>query len=228
MNKSNTPPLDAQSTLIILLLANIVAFTQQIIWVEVGFLLFLFVLLIICDCRKQAIKWSIVFGLLIIIEHTLFPNIDNEIITYFTVSIVYLRKMLPCLMVGTIILKKIKMQYLILALRKFHFPQSIIIPLSVTIRYIPSIREEHGHIRDAMKLRNIRGLKRIEYTIVPIMISATNTSDELSAAAVTRGIENPGEKTSIVNMKFNFLDYISITITICFSILSILSYKQLI
>jgi energy-coupling factor transport system permease protein len=228
MIRLNTPPLDARSTLIILLLANIIAFTQQLIWVEVGFLFSLFVLLVICDCKKQAIKWGIVFSVIVIIEHTIFPNIDNQIITYFTVSVIYLRKMLPCLMIGTIIIKKIKMQYLILALRKFRFPQAIIIPLSVTIRYIPSIREEYHNIRNAMRLRNIRGLKRIEYTIVPIMISATNTSDELSAAAVTRGIENPSVKTSIVNMEFKLLDYISIIVTVCFVILAILSRGEMI
>jgi len=41
-----------------------------------------------------------------------------------------------------------------------------------------------------MKLRNIHGVQKIECLLVPIMISATTTAEELSAAAVTRGIEN--------------------------------------
>ncbi|MCT4543194.1 MAG: energy-coupling factor transporter transmembrane protein EcfT [Vallitalea sp.] len=223
MRRQTTPPMDARSTLLILLLANVIAFTQQLIWIEIGFLVSLAIILVLCDLKKQAMKWCIVFLIIVTVQYTLFPNINNTMITYFSVSFIYMRKMLPCLMVGTIIVKKIKMQYLILALRKFHFPQAVLIPLSVTIRYIPSIREEYRHIQDAMKLRNIRGLKRIECVIVPIMISATNTSDELSAAAVTRGIENPGVKTSSVNMSFHLLDYISIAVSVSFAILAILS-----
>ena len=31
---------------------------------------------------------------------------------------------------------------------------------------------------------------------MPLMVSATETAEELSAAAVTRGVENPARKTS--------------------------------
>lgn len=79
---------------------------------------------------------------------------------------------------------------LMLALRRWHVPQGLIIPLSVAFRYFPSIREEFAHIRDAMRLRDIRGMERLECIVVPLMISATANAEELSAA-VTRGIENP-------------------------------------
>ena len=52
-----------------------------------------------------------------------------------------------------------------------------------------------------MKLRNIRGLDRLECTVMPLMVSATETAEELSAAAVTRGIENPARKTSAVSLR---------------------------
>ena len=69
------------------------------------------------------------------------------------------------------------------------------------IAFSDHIREEIGHIRDAMKLRNIRGLSRLECTVMPLMVSATETAEELSAAAVTRGIENPARKTSAVSLR---------------------------
>ena len=86
-------------------------------------------------------------------------------------------------------------------LRQLHIPQKLIVAISVTLRYFPAIREEIGHIRDAMKLRNIRGLSRLECTVMPLMVSATETAEELSAAAVTRGIENPARKTSAVSLR---------------------------
>ena len=77
---------------------------------------------------------------------------------------------------------------------------------SRTLRYFPAIREEVGYIRDAMKLRDIRGLARLECTVMPLMVSATETAEELSAAAVTRGIENPARKTSAISLRLSTLD----------------------
>ena len=85
-------------------------------------------------------------------------------------------------------------------MRKIHFPQRLIVAVSVTMRYFPAIREETGYIRDAMRLRGIRGLAKLEGIMVPLMVSATGTAEELSAAAVTRGIEDPAPKTSLVEL----------------------------
>ena len=98
------------------------------------------------------------------------------------------------------------LRYLIVALRQLHIPQKLIVAISVTLRYFPAIREEIGYIRDAMKLRNIRGLDRLECTVMPLMVSATETAEELSAAAVTRGIENPARKTSAISLRLTTLD----------------------
>ena len=66
--------------------------------------------------------------------------------------------------------------------------------------------EEMGYIRDAMKLRDVRGLARLEGTVIPLMVSATETAEELSAAAVTRGIEDPAPKTSAVFLRLSPVD----------------------
>ena len=39
------------------------------------------------------------------------------------------------------------------------------------------------------------------------MMSAVNTSDEIAAAAVARGIENPCKKTSVVRIRMVPLDW---------------------
>ena len=112
------------------------------------------------------------------------PNL-MIIATSFTIFATYTRRMFPCLMTGSLMLKCTPLRYLIVGLRQLHIPQKLIVAISVTLRYFPAIREEIGHIRDAMKLRNIRGLSRLECTVMPLMVSATETAEELSAAAVT-------------------------------------------
>lgn len=90
------------------------------------------------------------------------------------------------------------------AMERVHIPQKIVIPLSV--------REEYAAIGDAMKMRGISTLrspiKMLEYRVVPLMISIANIGEELSAAALTRGLGAPTKRTNICNIGFGALDVI--------------------
>ena len=65
-------------------------------------------------------------------------------------------------------LKCTPLRYFIVGLRQLRVPQRLIVAVSVTLRYFPAIREEMGYIRDAMKLRDVRGLARLEGTVIPL------------------------------------------------------------
>lgn len=207
--------------MLLLLMANVVAFTQHSVWVEITWVVLLLLLIIACGCKKTAGKLAIVFGMCLILQYYIFPNGPKILASSFTILVSYARKIFPCLIVGTLILQKTPVRELMVALRKCHIPQGLIIPLSVTIRYFPALKEEVGYIKDAMKLRNIHGMQKMECLLVPIMISATTTAEELSAAAVTRGIENPAHKTSMLVMKFGIQDYLCLAFGVMFCMISI-------
>ena len=48
----------------------------------------------------------------------------------------------------------------------------------------------------------------IECIYVPLMMAASKTADELTVASVTRGIENPTQRTSYVRIGFGIADLI--------------------
>lgn len=219
--KNHILKFDPRTELLLLVLANVVAFTQHSVWVEIAWVILLLLLIIACDCKKTACKLAIAFGVCLLMQYYILPNGPKILASSFTIIVSYARKIFPCLIVGTLILQKTPVQELMVALRKWRIPQCLIIPLSVTVRYFPAIKEEVGYIRDAMKLRDIHGAKKIECLLVPIMISATTTAEELSAAAVTRGIENPMPKTSMVVMKFGIQDFLCLAMGIAFCIVSI-------
>lgn len=220
-SKKNILKFDPRTELLLLLMANVVAFTQHSVWVEITWVVLLLLLIIACDCKKTAGKLAIVFGMCLILQYYIFPNGPKILASSFTILVSYARKIFPCLIVGTLILQKTPVRELMVALRKCHIPQGLIIPLSVTIRYFPALKEEVGYIKDAMKLRNIHGMQKMECLLVPIMISATTTAEELSAAAVTRGIENPAHKTSMLVMKFGIQDYLCLAFGVMFCMISI-------
>lgn len=220
-SRKHTLKFDPRTELLLLVLANVVAFTQHSAWIEISWVVLLLLLITACGCKKAAGKLAVAFGFCLLLQYYIFPNGPKILASSFTILVSYARKIFPCLIVGALILQKTPVRELMVALRKWHIPQGLIIPLSVTVRYFPAIKEEIGYIRDAMKLRNIHGVQKIECLLVPMMISATTTAEELSAAAVTRGIENPAPKTSMIVMKFGVQDFLCLALGIVFCAVSI-------
>ncbi|SHK89461.1 energy-coupling factor transport system permease protein [Anaerocolumna jejuensis DSM 15929] len=212
------PLLDPRTFLLLLVFANVITFYQSSLWIELGWIVFLDITMLLARRYGMAVKWVLSFLILLLLQYVLLPAAPEGIAAAFVILVNYSRRMFPCLMVGAFMLKEISLRSLILAMRKLHIPQKLIIPISVTIRYFPAIREETDYIRDAIKLRNIRTGDKLEALLVPLMVSATATAEELSAAAVTRGIENPVKKTSILELKFRFPDYACGCLGLLFSI----------
>lgn len=213
--------LDPRTELLLLVIANVVAFTYSAWWIEFAVIGVLSALLICCGCGKAAVKWLLFFCGLVVVQYYVIPILPKFFVIIFSILTVYIRRLFPCLMIGVLILKTTPVRFLIIALRKWHIPQKLIIPLSITLRYFPAIREEHRHIRDAMKLRKIKGVgKKLECMVVPMLMSATGTADELSAAAITRGIENPVKKTCIIDLRFHVQDYVCLVVGCAFIVLA--------
>lgn len=80
-------------------------------------------------------------------------------------------------------------------------------PMSVMFRFFPTVAEEWSAIGDAMRMRGVRfgGGKVgaiLEYRIVPMMICSVKIGEELSQAALTRGLGGPVKRTNICKLGF--------------------------
>ncbi len=199
--------LDPRAGLIALLMANLTVFSFSSIYV-VGVLV-IFISCIMCYFKifKTALKFIFSYIILFALQSYILPNSPRIIAMTFSIFVNYALKMLPCLMVGMIMIKNISMEEMIAGFRKMHCPESFLVSLSITLRYFPAVKEEIHYINDAMKLKRMNFIQKATSIIIPLMISATNTIDELSKAAVTRGIDNPVKKTSVVELKLKLSDY---------------------
>jgi len=213
--------IDPRTGIILLLLSNIIAFAQSVLWVNGSWVCILALLMFLCGCGRSAAKFLTAYLLLLILQYKLIPVAPKFIATSFSIFVNYSIMMYPCIIIGILMIRKTPLRHFIVALRKWHLSTNFIISFSVALRYFPAIREEKGHIWDAMKLRNIHGLQRMECMVLPMMVSAINTADELSAAAVTRGIENPAPKTSLVELNMSILDWLYIGMGFIFVFLAI-------
>lgn len=83
------------------------------------------------------------------------------------------------------------------------------------VPFFPTVGEEYGSITDAMRMRGIRfgggkPAKMLEYRMVPLMISCVKIGDELSAAALTRGLGAPVKRTNICKIGFGAWDFFAL------------------
>lgn len=210
--------IDPRTGLLMIVLANVISFSQNSLWIEFGFIGCLTILFFICGKIKGGLKWAIIYVAVYLIQCYVLPISPKIIAVAFTIFLSITRRIFPCLMVGGLIITTISLRYFIVGLRKLRFPNKLIITIAITLRYFPAIREEIGYIRDAMKLRKVRGLQKVEAVVVPLMICASNTAEELSAAAVTRGIDNPAKKTTTVKLKFGVIDLFSVVVALGFTV----------
>ena len=197
--------LDPRTKIVLLLGINIFIFTNSSVWAEMIVVVALVVLLLLCGVYKTAVKRAI--------KYLLLPLCPEIIMTSLNIVVITFRKLLPCVTLGALLVQTTPIRLLMHALQKWHLPQTVIIPLAITVRYFPTLHEEQQAISDAMKLRNVRGLvKKMEYIYVPLMLSASTTADELSQAITARGIDNPNTKTCAIPMRLHIQDYILLLI----------------
>ena len=126
--------------------------------------------------------------------------------------------MLPGFIMGYYLVSTTTVSEFVAAMERMRVSQKVVIPVSVVFRFFPTVKEEYAAIRDAMKMRGITTLrspmKMLEYRVVPLMISIAKIGEELSAAALTRGLGAPQKRTNICTIKFGPLDVFFFLLTI--------------
>ena len=188
--RSGVLDLDPRTIMGVLLAASVVAFMSKSLTVELGLVLGVALLQALTGHVRMALAFAGGYAVLWAVLNLVFPHVGGVAATMFTISFTFSRKIFLCLMVGSLLVAECSVHRLTAALERLRVPQVVLIPLTVTMRYFPALKDEMAHIRDAMRLRDIPASERLECFVVPLIMSATTTADELSRAATCRGIEN--------------------------------------
>ncbi len=104
---------------------------------------------------------------------------------------------------------------LLAALRRYRVPPAFTVPLMVLIRYVPTLFDNARAILDAMRIRGflrgpadilIRPLRVGRHLVVPLLAGAIRGGDDLTAAALTRGLDSGGAPTTITELRLSWWD----------------------
>ncbi|EHN13480.1 energy-coupling factor transporter transmembrane component T [Clostridium sporogenes] len=223
--------IDPRTKIILMILGNVAIFLAFSIQIKISLIIFYLIFGFLCGAYKSPIKISLGYFGLILVEYLGGKYLSGTLALMIITFSQFIKMILPCALLASIMISTTKVSEFMGALNKMKVSPKVIIPLTVMIRYFPVVFEDWKNIKDSMRMRDVSPtflgfLKNpsdtIECIYVPMLMSASKVSDELSAAAITRAIENPNPRTCMVKMKMRFYDYLSISLMVIVIVLEVL------
>ena len=223
--KSSKP--DARILLILIILGIWLSFSlSQNRFMIVLFLAVDIALLIGTNCDgKGFIKNTVIYfflqGLLVGLSKIQFPFLDVVLLPFIMIMI----RVYPIMLLLELFVKRIPVNELMYSLERMHMPKSVLIPIMVIYRYVPTILKELKMIRAGIKMRGLGCrmkhpasiINAANYYMTALISRSEKLSDELSAAAICKGLSVKRDRSCITKVKIQVPDIIVLCIGIVFT-----------
>lgn len=219
MDAQNGLWLDPRTKLYLLIIFSIVMIDGKTdgisFWLKPVLSLVPFFLLLSGRRRRAAITYMVIFVASWVIN-LFFLSYMGTVATILVSLITQMgMRWFPSAMMGYYLFSTTRVSEFILAMQKMRIPECFIIPFSVMFRFFPTVYEEADSIGKAMQMRGItmqnffkNPSAMLEYRLVPLMMSVVTIGNDLSAAALTRGLGSDRKRTSICKIGFHIADYL--------------------
>ncbi|MGT2933841.1 energy-coupling factor transporter transmembrane component T family protein [Streptococcus catagoni] len=208
--------LDVRTKLLLLVLANLTFLFRITDWLEVMIISVFIVVLYLLGKRKSALNYALAFVLLSIIAELPLEFLPDYLFRVLSLLIVAAKLFLPTCLAATILLRTTSVYELVHGLRKWHFPEMLLLTFAVMMRFLPQIKEEAEVIQQSLKLRGIFLRKRdmirhpklyLEYLLVPLLMSLLRSSQELTLSTLTKGLAIKKGATECFRSRLAFTDW---------------------
>lgn len=202
--------LDPRAKLYLLLLANLTLFFHVSLVTEVLLVCLYLILYFLGGKYKTGARMLLLYGLLVGIDIFVIPVAEGVLLNVLSLASVGIRMLLPCIISGGYAFSTTTVGEMVCAMRKLRVPESVTIPCVTVIRFFPTVAEDYRQIRNAMTLRGIstkNPLELLEYILMPLLMNSNNVAQDISIAAMTKGISIPGRHTSMIELKMHWYDW---------------------
>ena len=223
--------LDVRYKFFLLILISVVAFSaKDIVYGSIVFIAVCSISFLLGQ-RKKTIKFTAAYVLLLLF--IIFSKYMPATLSSMILMIILCARMcMPIMLYGQTFLKTTSVSEMVTGLYAMKIPRAFIITFAVAMRFFPTAKEEISHVRDTMSLRRIgfslrnlrlRPVLVFEGFIVPLLVRASTIAEELSAASITRGLDNPVPRTSFMKLNITFKDtFLTFLFTVIFVFVLIL------
>lgn len=216
---------DPRTKLRLLLICVLCAMAAPNLYAQLALVVLIGLFAAISGKWRYALRGIVAYALICAFTVWCMGVLGGTLRTMFVAFLGLLHKVYACGMLAGVVISTTKVGEFLSAMAKMRVPKKLTIPLAVMLRYLPTIREDWRFIKDAMRLRDVSPtfigfLKSPSMTVnclyVPLLTAASKAADELSIAAVTRGIENPRPRTCLAEIKMQPADAVAILLFAAF------------
>lgn len=214
--------IDVRCKILLFIIVSITSFmAKDLIY---GSIVFAVICLLICSMGQKRIGIKYIAGYILIVMlmilTSFMPAVLRSLILMTTLCI---RMFMPVILYAKTFEATTTVSEMITGMSALKIPRSLVITFAVAMRFFPTAKEELRNIKDAMQLRGIRlspgNLFRhpnflFESFFTPIIMRSSAIAEELSASAITRGLDSPVPRTVFHKLHLTVKD---LAITIFFT-----------
>lgn len=168
----------------------------------------LMTLLLLHQYRKALIAGSIIATFLFVYMLCIYYFPHPLLVTFLRMCYMFS----PCGLMAIGLFSSYNSAELFAALEKARLPKTLVIALSLTLRYIPTFIREFRIIREAMLTRGVKAswchpIRTFEYYLVPQLFRCLALSVELTSASLCRGVRSQACRVRYFDTPLRMIDY---------------------
>lgn len=213
--------LDPRTKLFMIFIVSLIVMmsaTTPLLWaIRLSITLIPIILMITEKKYASAFRFLIAYGVALILTFFFLSSESEGLIASLLIGYCgIVIQFMPALITAWYVVRTTKIGEFMSCMQKMHVPDGIAVSLAVVMRFFPTIKEEYSSINDAMRMRGVmlgggNVLKMVEFRMIPLLFSCVNIGEELSAAAITRGLGGEVKRSSVVELKLGAADYLLMT-----------------
>ncbi len=171
------------------------------------------VLLLSAKKFKSAAIYIVVYLIMYILFHYFGPKTTGILNFLLLGTAGIITRFMPSIMMGVYVVSTTTVSEFSAAMLRMRVSEKISIPMSVMFRFFPTVVDEFSSINAAMRMRGIvfggkSAGKMLEYRLIPLLTCSSKIGEELSAAALTRGLGGVVRRTNVCEIGFHFQDVV--------------------
>ena len=212
--------LDPRVSIAILVLINATAFAPRLVIGQIAMVALCAAVAIWCGRAVSAAKWCAAYAVVMAAGYAflLFPNAAAA---SFATMVVMVRCVFCVGMFASTMIATTRVGELACALQRVHLPRHGIIAVCVALRLFPTMAGEFRAVVEALRVRGMaitpksivtQPVRVMENLLVPVMSRLSIVADELSNAAVVRGMDSARPRTSYYDLRLRTTDIVFLTL----------------
>ncbi|WP_283171422.1 energy-coupling factor transporter transmembrane component T [Curtanaerobium respiraculi] len=229
-DSKNIIKLDSRTKLLVFVMSSVLSLSNYQLVPQLLFGAFLCALLVLSGKRAEGLKlFALQFLLLFTRECILTSGIEPGVVGNVLNGLVLIGIFFfPIMASFLLIVQTTHISDFLAAFQRMHLPVSVVIPIAVFFRFVPTVQEEWAGISKAMAFRGIRTdpfaivthpMCTIEYILIPMLFSSMSVMEELASAAIARGLDSEEKRSAYETVRLRWVDYLTIAALAIFAII---------